>query len=154
MLTGKVDPVDFVVGLEMGADAYVTKPFRMRELAARFRSVLQRRDKRPRQNGAGEAHVQFAGWQLDLVAQSLTSTAGLLIELTGTEFRFIATLAQKAGEIVSRANLHSAVHRRAPDAASRSIDVLVSRLCEKLAAGGTDDLIKTVRVRGYLLDNR
>jgi two-component system, OmpR family, response regulator len=154
MLTGKGDPVDFVVGLEMGADDYVAKPFRMRELIARIRSVLRRSEKRSGQNDAGDARIQFAGWQLDLVAQSLTSPAGLLVELTAAEFRLLATLAQKTGEIVSRADLHSAVHRRAPDASSRSVDVLVSRLREKLAAGGTDDLIKTVRGSGYLLDIR
>lgn len=154
MLTGKGDPVDFVVGLEMGADDYVAKPFRMRELIARIRSVLRRSEKKSGQNDASEAHIKFAGWQLDLIAQSLTSPAGPLVELTAAEFRLLATLGQKTGEIVSRADLHRAVHRRAPDASSRSVDVLVSRLREKLTAGGTDDLIKTVRGSGYLLDIR
>ena len=152
MLTGKGDPVDFVVGLEMGADDYVAKPFRMRELIARIRSVLRRLDK---VGGAGkdqDALIEFAGWQLDLVAQSLRSPNGDPVELTAAEFRLLATLARQAGEIVSRNDLHSAVHRRAPDASSRSVDVLVSRLREKLAGEGTQDLIKTVRGSGYLLD--
>jgi len=155
MLTGKGEPVDKVVGLELGADDYVTKPFDRRELIARIRSVLRRSATTlagiaPPQGDAGV--YQFGGWTLDLARHALTAPTGEAIELTTYEFMLLSALAQRPGQVLSRDRILDVIAHRNWQPYDRSIDVLVGKLRRKL----NDDprspqLIRTVRGIGYML---
>nr|MBS0022465.1 response regulator transcription factor [Gammaproteobacteria bacterium] len=149
ILTGRADPVDKVVGLEMGADDYVTKPFDTRELLARIRSVLRRRT----QDSPAPAHLltaHFAGWTLDLAGQQLTSPAGEHIYLTRHEFQLLKTLVRKPNCVLTRDEILAVVTGRDSYPYDRSVDVVVGKLRKKMV-GNADDggLIKTVRGVGY-----
>jgi two-component system, OmpR family, response regulator len=155
MLTGKGEPVDKVVGLEVGADDYITKPFDRRELIARIRSVL-RRAGASRAAGAhqpGDGHVfRFGGWTLDLTRHELTSENAQRIELTTYEFLLLSALAQRPGQVLSRDRILDVIANRNWQPYDRSIDVLVGKLRRKL----NDDprsprLIRTIRGIGYML---
>ena len=154
MLSGRSDCVDKVVGLELGADDYVTKPFDLRELLARIRSAL-RRSGHVRFDHAAPGPpgrvVVFSGWTLDIDLRRLTSPAGDPVELTTYEFELLAMLACRPRRPLSRDQIAELIaHReRAPD--DRSIDVMIGKLRRKL----NDDpraprLIRTVRGVGYL----
>ncbi|MGC1954076.1 MAG: response regulator transcription factor [Gammaproteobacteria bacterium] len=151
ILTGKADPVDKVVGLEMGADDYVTKPFDTRELLARIRSVLRRRT----QDSPAPAHphlvtAHFAGWTLDLAGQQLTSPAGGDIYLTRHEFQLLKTLVRKPNCVLTRDEILAVVTGRDSYPYDRSVDVVVGRLRKKMVGKADDgELIKTVRGVGY-----
>ncbi|MDX1423942.1 MAG: response regulator transcription factor [Kiloniellales bacterium] len=154
MLTGRGENVDKVVGLELGADDYVTKPFDPRELLARIRSVLRRLA--PSRLFTADAKVgsdvvDFSGWSLDLHRRELTSPEGKLVKLTSYEFELLAVLAQRPGRTLSRDQILDLIANRNWDPTDRSIDVLVGKLRRKL----NDDprqprLIKTVRSVGYM----
>jgi len=154
ILTGRSENVDKVVGLELGADDYVTKPFDPRELLARIRSVLRRSVPRrvpPLDPTKGGDVVAFSGWSLDLHRRELTSPAGELIKLTSYEFELLAVLAQRPGRTLSRDQILDLIANRNWDPTDRSIDVLVGKLRRKL----NDDprqprFIKTVRSAGYM----
>jgi len=154
MLTGKGEPVDKVVGLELGADDYVTKPFDRRELVARIRSVLRRAAlTRAVAHQPGDAGVfRFGGWTLDLARHELTSDSGQPIELTTYEFLLLSALAQRAGQVLSRDRILDVIAKRNWQPYDRSIDVLVGKLRRKLK----DDprrprIIRTIRGVGYML---
>ena len=150
MLTGKSDPVDKVVGLEIGADDYVTKPFERRELLARIRSVLRRSAA-----GSGSSEdplvIGFDGWSLDLTRQALTSPAGQRVELTAYEYQLLAHLVQRPGRVLTRDRILDLLANRDWTPYDRSIDVLIGKLRRKL---GDDprhpSIIKTVRGAGYV----
>ncbi len=154
MLTGRSDNVDKVVGLELGADDYVTKPFDPRELLARIRSVLRRSAPRraiPAGLDTGSTVVAFSGWSLDLGRRELTSPIGAPVELTSYEFELLAVLARRPGQTLSRDQILELIANRNWNPNDRSIDVLVGKLRRKL----NDDpraprLIKTVRSVGYM----
>jgi two-component system, OmpR family, response regulator len=154
MLTGKGEPIDKVVGLEIGADDYVTKPFDRHELIARIRSILRRSELRnPITNGFDRAMsvIKFAGWTLDLGRGELTAPEGQKIEFTGFEFDLLSVLAQRPGRLVSREELLELIASRHWNPSDRSIDVHIAKIRRKLR----DDprrprLIKTVRGRGYM----
>ncbi|MFZ0256240.1 MAG: response regulator transcription factor [Gammaproteobacteria bacterium] len=153
ILTEKADPMDKVVGLEMGADDYVTKPFDTRELLARIRSLLRRRTQRippPAHKHLLTAH--FAGWALDLAGQQLISPAGEHIYLTRQEFQLLTTLVRKPHCVLTRDEILTVATGRDSYPYDRSVDVLVGRLRKKMV-GNADDgwLIKTVRNVGYKL---
>jgi two-component system OmpR family response regulator len=154
MLTGRGEQIDKVVGLEIGADDYVTKPFDRHELIARIRSILRRSQLR---NGAANSSdrvksvIKFAGWRLDLGRRQLTAPGGEKIELTSFEFQLLSVLAQKPGRLLSRDQILELVASRHWNPSDRSIDVHVAKLRRKLH----DDprrpgLIKTVRGIGYM----
>jgi two-component system OmpR family response regulator len=153
MLTGKGEPVDKVVGLELGADDYVTKPFDRRELIARIRSVLRRAGATRAAVAHGDADVcRFDGWVLDLARHELTSARGQRIELTTYEFLLLAALARRAGQVLSRDRILDAIANRDWQPYDRSIDVLVGKLRRKLNDNPRRPrIIRTIRGIGYML---
>jgi two-component system, OmpR family, response regulator len=163
MLTAKAEEVDRVVGLEMGADDYMSKPFEPRELVARIQSVL-RRVGAPREAAPGHADViAFDGWRLQRDERQLTSPKGVVVPLSNAEFQLLNVFLRAPRRVVSREQLAEQARGHTLDDPGRSIDLLVSRLRHKLAADGaaegcaeTEDteLIKTVRGAGYLFNVR
>ncbi|OLU16938.1 MULTISPECIES: response regulator [unclassified Pseudomonas] len=149
MLTAMGELSDRVVGLELGADDYLTKPFDARELLARVRAVLRRtgeisRDK-PRPT------LEFAGWLLDVTRRELRSPDKVMIPLSGGEFDLLLVFAEHPRRVLSRQQLLDMTRGDAFEAFDRSIDVQVSRLRRKLEGdvSGTP-MIRTVRNSGYL----
>jgi two-component system OmpR family response regulator len=152
MLTGRTDLVDRIVGLELGADDYVTKPFDERELLARVRSVL-RRMAAPDREQAGERSVaRFGGWTLDLSAYELTAADARPVSLTEHEFRLLAALVSHGRRVLTRDAILENVFGRSWTPDDRSIDVLVAKLRRKLDDDARNPkVIKTVRGAGYRL---
>jgi DNA-binding response OmpR family regulator len=157
MLTGKGDLIDRVVGLEAGADDYITKPFELREVLARIRTVLRRA--RPSSaalpssaaTGTAGEILQFQGWRLDLVRRELTPPAGALVALTAGEFDLLCAFAQHPNRVLSRTQLIELVKGREWAAYDRAIDTQVGRLRKKLESDPAHPkLIKTVRGGGYV----
>lgn len=149
LVTSRSDDIDKIVGLEVGADDYVTKPFNPRELLARVKSLLRR---------TGEARVAheeilaFAGWSLNLPQRRLCDSEGREVVLTRGEFELLALLARHPAEVMSRDRLSRAVSGRDWDPQDRTIDVLVRRLRAKIDANTeAESLILTVRGEGYRL---
>ena len=154
LLTGKSEPVDRIVGLELGADDYLSKPFELRELLARIRSVLRRSQSKPRPSPDAPADQVkvFAGWALDQVHRQLYSPAGVEVELTGAEFELLRELVNNAQRPISRNQLLNAAQSRDGAPYDRSIDVSISRLRKKLEKDPHHPtLIKTIRNVGYVL---
>jgi two-component system OmpR family response regulator len=153
MLTARGQPIDRIVGLEMGADDYLAKPFEPRELLARIRSVLRRTDALPPKQDDGEAtRMRFAGWTLDLVARHLVNPDGVVVVLSGAEFRLLRIFLEHAKRVLSRDQLLNLTQGRDADPFERSIDLQVSRVRQKLGEDARDpQLIKTVRNEGYVL---
>ncbi|MFG1296933.1 MULTISPECIES: response regulator [Xanthobacter] len=149
MLTAKGDDVDRIVGLEMGADDYLPKPFNPRELLARIRAVLRRTETQ----GAPEPtrRLAFAGFVADLDARGLTHADGV-VELTSAEFELLACFLERPKRVLSRDQLLDWTRGRTADPFDRTIDVSVSRLRRKLSTvdGEAGGFIKTVRNGGYL----
>ncbi|MDT7838381.1 response regulator [Aquabacterium sp. OR-4] len=153
MLTARNDESDRILGLEMGADDYLAKPFAARELLARIRAVLRRTrlvpDNLRQAENSGSYH--FAGWQLDTRARHLLDPAGTLISLTGAEFRLLRVLLEHAQRVISRDQLLQLTQGREADVFDRSIDLLVSRLRKRLRDEAREArFIKTVRSEGYV----
>ncbi|MEO7245355.1 MAG: response regulator transcription factor [Rubrivivax sp.] len=156
IVTGRGDSVDKIVGLEVGADDYVTKPFDLRELLARIKAVLRR-------TASGEGPVQpaaeapqsklrFAGWDLNTAARRLTDPQGREVALTGGEFDLLCAFASHPGRVLSRDFLLSQTRGREAGPFDRTIDVQVGRLRKKLEAVVDDpQIIKSVRGAGYVL---
>ena len=149
LVTSRTDDIDKIVGLEVGADDYVTKPFNPRELLARVKSLLRR---------TGEARVAheeilvFGGWTLNLPQRRLCDSEGREVVLTRGEFELLALLARYPAEVMSRDRLSRAVSGRDWDAQDRTIDVLVRRLRAKIDTNAeAESLILTVRGEGYRL---
>jgi two-component system, OmpR family, response regulator len=151
ILSAKGEDIDRIVGLEMGADDYLTKPFNPRELLARIRAVL-RRAKTPAVCDSRRARTfVFEGWCLDRVARELTDPQGIRIALTGAEFDLLQVLCERPECVLSREQLFELTHGRSTGSLERSIDVLISRLRHKLERNPhAPHLIKTVRSGGYL----
>ena len=154
IVSGRGDAVDKVVGLEIGADDYVTKPFDLRELLARVKAVLRRTAAPARTAGApGPSAVRcFAGWQLDVGARRLVDAHGKEVALTSGEFGLLAALVEHAGRVLSRDFLLEHTRGREAGPFDRTIDVQVGRLRKKLEADVDDpQIIKSVRGAGYIL---
>jgi DNA-binding response OmpR family regulator len=157
IVSGRGDAVDKVVGLEVGADDYVTKPFDLRELIARAKAVLRRLDEaRP---AAAVAHgaappaeqLRFEGWCLDLAARRLTDPGQHEVVLTSGEFELLRVLAQHAGRVLSRDFLLEHTRGREAGPFDRTIDVQIGRLRKKMEAEPDNpQLIKSVRGAGYV----
>jgi two-component system OmpR family response regulator len=153
MLTARGDETDRIVGLEMGADDYVPKPFSPRELLARIKVVLRRSRSLPRNLRPEEARLmRFARWTLDTTTRNLLSPDGVVVALSGAEYRLLRVLLTHPNRVLSRDQLMDLTRGREADPFDRSIDVQVSRLRQRLGDDPKDPaLIKTVRGEGYVL---
>ena len=154
MLTARGDDMDRIIGLEMGADDYLPKPFNPRELLARIKSILRRaEDHEPHEAALKTLH--FAGWTLDLAARNLIGADGVVIALSTGEFRLLHLLAESPNRVFSRDQLMDALAGRDAGPFDRTIDVMISRLRRRLNDDARDpELIKTVRSEGYMLAAR
>lgn len=150
-LTALSSTTDRIVGLELGADDYMTKPFEPRELLARIRSVLRRSGAiRPPERDSGI--LRFADWRLDKAARCLTAPDGTAVHLSGVEYRLLMVFLTHPQTVLNRDTLMELTQGRTAHAFDRSIDVQVSRLRTRLRDNGAAPrLIKTVRGDGYLL---
>ena len=152
LLTSRNDDIDKIVGLEVGADDYVTKPFNPRELLARVKSLLRRTGARRGGGGEDEETFCFAGWTLNLPRRRLCDPQGADVALTRGEFEVLALLVRHVGEVLNRDRLSRAISGHDWSPQDRTVDVLVRRLRAKLdAADKPDSLITTVRGEGYRL---
>ncbi|MEX2641960.1 MAG: response regulator transcription factor [Acetobacterales bacterium] len=155
-LSGKGETVDKVVGLEVGADDYITKPFEQIELLARIRSVLRRSQaaRDGRQPEASDAEViRFDGWNLDTAAHRLTAPDGEEVPLTNAQFRLLCALASAPRRVLSRDQLLDLAWSRDWDATDRTVDIHISQLRRKLRDDAERPrLIKTVRGAGYMFE--
>ena len=153
MLTAKGEDMDRIVGLELGADDYLAKPFNPRELLARIKSVLRRHRAVPGNLQAEPAHyLRFAGWTLDLAARNLVSPTQVVVALSGAEFRLLRVFLSYPNRVLSRDQLMDLTVGREADPLDRSIDVQVSRLRQRLDDDAREPvIIKTVRGEGYVL---
>lgn len=152
ILTGRGETVDRIIGLEMGADDYLPKPFHLRELLARVKSVLRRVSSRTGdRTPTPPSKARFAGWNLDLSSRELLSPAGKEVRLTTGEFDLLAAFVNNANQVLTRDRLLDLARNREAGPFDRTIDVQVGRLRRKLE----DDpqrptMIKTVRGTGYI----
>jgi len=153
MLTALGEEVDRIVGLEVGADDYMAKPFSPRELLGRIRAVLRRTARNtPQSSNATVRAYRFGDWTLDLDERDLKSADGDTVELTGAEFRLIAYLLERAPQVVTRRDLMRELRGREHDPFDRSIDVQISRLRQKLKRRDDEpQLVKTVYGEGYVV---
>ncbi len=148
MLTALKEDVDRIVGLEIGADDYLGKPFNPRELVARIKAVL-RRAAGPVEDGAEARIYAFAGFEADPERRRVTAPGGGEIDLTGAEFDLLRVFLERPGRLLSRDQLLDLTQGRDRDPLDRSIDVLMSRLRRKLGEAEGAALFKTVRNGGY-----
>jgi two-component system OmpR family response regulator len=152
MLTARGEPLDRILGLEMGADDYMVKPFEPRELLARIRNVLRRRMSSSSGDSRDAQRICFSNWTLDLVARHLLNPHGTAVMLSGAEFRLLKIFLQHPNRILSRDQLSILTKGRDADPLDRSIDLQVSRLRQKLEDDAKNPaLLKTVRNEGYVL---
>jgi len=162
MLTGRSDMVDMVVGLEVGADDYIAKPFHLREVLARIRSVLRRLppaapavQPSPEISATAGGVIRFDGWQLDLGRRELKAADGTEIPLTTGEFDLLATFAKHPGRVLNRDQLMDLTRGRQWEAIDRSIDAQVARLRRKIEPDPKNPtLVKSVRGVGYVFTAR
>ena len=152
IVSGRGESVERVVGLELGADDYVTKPFDLRELLARVRSVLRRASEAsatpPGETAQG---YEFAGMRLETPTRRLTRPGGEVIDLTSGEFELLLVLLRRSHQVLTRDQLMTATHGREAGPYDRAIDVQIGRLRRKLESDPTrPQLIKSIRGAGYL----
>jgi two-component system OmpR family response regulator len=157
MLTAQGDPVSRILGLEVGADDYLGKPFEPRELVARINAVLRRAGKPANSDSEGDASqhrtVMFQGWSFDRLLRQLVSPQGVMVALSSAEFRLLIAFVDKPGRVLSRDRLIELTRAPGVEVNDRSIDLAVSRLRQKLGDSPRDPmLIKTMRGEGYLFD--
>jgi len=153
MLTARRAHLDRIIGLDMGADDYVPKPFNPRELLSRIAAVLRRSAQAPRDPLPSEvAGYRFAGWRLDTLSRSLMDTEGKRVLLSGAEFRLLAVLLAHAGRVLSRVQLTDLLRGRELAAFDRSIDQRVRRLRQILRDDArAPHIIKTIYGEGYAI---
>jgi len=152
MLTAMGEETDRIVGLEMGADDYVPKPFNPRELLARIRAVLRRAGERAEARPMAEGQtIRFAGWTLDFARRRLESPEGTVVSLTTGEFELLVAFVDHPQRVLSRDQLLDFTQGREAAPFDRSVDIQVSRLRRKIETdSATPELIKTVRSGGYM----
>ena len=153
MLTALGEETDRIVGLEMGADDYLPKPFNPRELLARIKSVLRRAQGVPvSAETDDDAHYHFKGWTLDIVSRQLTSPEGVIVALSDGEYRLLRVFLEHPNRTLSRDQLLDLTRGRESIPFDRSIDVQVGRVRKRLNDTGAEpEIIKTVRGEGYIL---
>ena len=153
MLTARGEETDRIIGIEMGADDYLVKPFNPRELLDRIKSILRRTRALP-PNLAPEAarFLAFAGWTLDTAERLLTAPDGVVTPLSGGEYRLLRILLDHPNRVLTRDQLTEMIHGREAEPFDRAIDVQVSRLRQRLRDDSREPaLLKTVRGEGYVL---
>ena len=152
MLTALGDETDRIVGLEMGADDYLPKPFNPRELLARIKSVLRRAQGIPVIAEADETtHYHFSGWALDVVSRQLTSPEGIIVPLSDGEYRLLRVFLEHPNRVLTRDQLLDLTRGRETVPFDRSIDVQVGRVRKRLNDTAAEPaIIKTVRGEGYI----
>ncbi|MGE8150098.1 response regulator [Pseudomonas vancouverensis] len=151
MLTAMAELSDRIVGLELGADDYLTKPFAPQELLARVRALQRRAGDRKSHSEPSRPVVAFAGWHLDITCRELRSPENVMIPLSGGEFDLLVVFLDNPQRILTREQLIDLTHGHGHDAFDRSIDVQVSRLRRKIEPDcKRPDLIRTVRNGGYM----
>ena len=154
MVTALDSPIDRVVGLEIGADDYVSKPFEPRELAARIRAVLRRA---PAQTVSAPGlplpgKLRFGAWRLDTASRELRHDDGVMVPLSASEYRLLCVFLTHPRTVLARERLVELAHRRELQPSDRSIDLQVYRLRQRLRDAGEGGLLKTMRNSGYVLD--
>lgn len=164
MLTARNEEADRILGLEMGADDYLTKPFATRELLARIRAILRRSRMMPaqlgaqigaqlREVGAGRM-LRFGTWAVDTHARHLIDDSGAIVSLSGAEYRLLRVFLDHPQRVLTRDQLLSLTQNRESDYFDRSIDILVSRLRKRLRDDSREPLyIKTLRSEGYIFSS-
>jgi two-component system OmpR family response regulator len=152
MLTARGSDTDRIVGLEIGADDYVAKPFNPRELLARINAVLRRaRGSSPAAGAAGGHVLGFAGWRLDTRRRELTNPAGVVVDLSTGEYDLLLTFLEQPQRPLTRDQLMDAAKNRVATGFDRAIDIQVSRLRKKIdAAEDGQTMIRTIRGTGYM----
>lgn len=161
VLSAKGEDVDRIIGLEVGADDYLAKPFNPRELVARIRAVLRRRapgpveaappvTAAPSPDTAPREILAFEGWILDVDGRRLATPSGILAQLSSGEFALLTEFARRPRRVLSRDQLLDLTRGRDTESFDRAIDVQLSRLRRKMSAHGGGDLVKTIRNEGYL----
>lgn len=149
ILSARADPIDRILGLELGSDDYLTKPFEPRELVARIRSVLRRLDQRSPERRPVRA--VFQNWALDFEHRHLVDPRGRIIMLSGAEYALLSALIEHAHEVLTREQITALGVCAAGEGAGRAIDLQVSRLRQKLGDDArASEIIKTVRNNGYV----
>ena len=153
MLTARGEDVDRIVGLELGADDYVAKPFNPRELLGRIKAVLRRSAHAPRDPSPDNVRgFAFGGWRLDTVTRTLRNEESREVSLSGAEYRLLAVLLGAGNRVLTRAQLTELLRGRDADPFDRSIDVRVSRLRQILGDDArAPQIIKTVYGEGYVI---
>jgi two-component system OmpR family response regulator len=161
VLSAKGEDVDRIIGLEVGADDYLAKPFNPRELVARIRAILRRRALGPADTVSSVSSppspdteprevLSFEGWVLDVDGRRLAAPSGNQTSLSSGEFALLTEFARRPRRVLTRDQLLDLTRGRDTEAFDRAIDVQLSRLRRKLSAHGGEDLIKTIRNEGYL----
>jgi two-component system OmpR family response regulator len=153
MLTARGEETDRIIGIEMGADDYLVKPFNPRELLARIKTILRRtRALPPKLRPEPQRCLVFAGWKLDTATRALTAPDGVATPLSGGEFRLLRVMLDHPNRVLNRDQLMEMIHGRESEPYDRAIDVQVSRLRQRLRDDSREpQLIKTVRGEGYVL---
>ena len=153
LLTAKSESTDRVVGLEIGADDYVVKPFDPRELVARIRTILRRAAKAQRDTRPDTVKgYAFDGWQLDTVKHQLTDPEGVTVPISSAEYKLLQVFASHAGHVLNRDQLLDMVQGREANLFDRAIDNQISRLRKKIEVDSRDpQLIQTIWGGGYML---
>jgi len=155
MLSAMGEETDRIVGLELGADDYLPKPCNPRELLARVRAVLRRRQEPRASDGPLGAGCEFVGWRLDLIRRELRSPQGVIVNLSSGEFSLLRAFVERPQRVLTRDRLLDLARGPDSDAYDRAIDVQISRLRRKLDDGsGNQELIRTVRNEGYVFTAR
>ena len=152
MVTARGDETDRVLGLELGADDYIPKPFSRPELLARIRAVLRRAQANDqRASGLVADRLLFAGWTLDTRRRELTAPDGVAVDLSGGEYDLLLAFCEHAQRVLSRDQLLDLARNRVSDALDRTVDVMVSRLRRKMEpTEESPTIIKTIRGAGYM----
>ncbi|VVE45437.1 DNA-binding response regulator [Pandoraea morbifera] len=155
MLTARGETTDRIVGLELGADDYVVKPFEPRELVARIQTILRRARAPARSASEPKDERRFAGWRLNLIGRHLIAPDNTVVPLSNAEFRLLNAFLSAPGRVLSREYLMDTARGKSIDAFDRSIDVQISRLRHKLREDIKEPrLLRTIRGEGYMLDVR
>jgi two-component system OmpR family response regulator len=153
MHTARGEDVDRIIGLELGADDYVAKPFNPRELLGRIKAILRRSAHAPRDPSPESVRgFAFGGWRLDTITRTLSDSSGRQVALSGAEYRLLAVLLGSANRVLTRAQLTELLRGRDADPFDRSIDVRISRLRQILGDDArAPQIIKTVYGEGYVI---
>ena len=153
MLTSRGDLIDRIVGLELGADDYIPKPFDPRELLTRIRAVLRRAQTMPKGIRQSDVRlIRFAQWELDTVTRQLLSPDGVVVALSGAEYDLLRAFVDRPNRVLNRDQLMNIMEGKSVDPFDRTIDVRVSRLRQRLLDDARSPrIIKTIRSEGYIL---